>query len=51
MACRYECLPRKIKRATTQNEDTPESKNEQTYQFYRNIIHPLILKLNNEKGY
>lgn len=41
--------PRKIKR-TVQEETDPQARNTLKYQFYRNIIHPTILKLTNEIG-
>lgn len=51
MATRVDCLPRKIKRIKAQADSEEESKDdEKTYSFYRNIIYPSILRLNNEKG-
>lgn len=50
MDSRYNRLPKRIKRVTPQNDDTPESKNQKAYTFYRTIVHPLILMLNNGQG-
>ncbi|VVC34902.1 Hypothetical protein CINCED_3A025415 [Cinara cedri] len=49
MTSRFECIPRKIKRITSHKDDNLESRIQQTYNFYRTIIHPSILRLNNEK--
>lgn len=40
---------RKIKR-TVQEKTDPQSQKTLKYQFYRDILHPTILKLKNEMG-
>lgn len=49
MTSRSQGSPRKIKR-TIQEDTDSQSRNTLKYQFYRNIIHPTILKLKNEIG-
>lgn len=59
MTSRIECSPRKIKRIkkdkenqnNKNNQNTDEKYNEDlAYNFYRFIIHPMILRLKNQKG-
>lgn len=55
MTNRTECSPRKIKRIKKEtesknNNDEDSESNQLVYDFYRFLIHPMILRLNSQKG-